>query len=1257
MTQIDDETTDGRPDPLICAVARTPDLVPFAGTDRYRVCSCLGEGGFGVVFEVEDRTLGRRLALKTLKPDRDGSAAVIRQVKREFRTAADLVHPNLVGLHELSSERGRWFFTMDLVRGCDFLAHVRGQSDPAETPDRADESRLRAALGQLVAGVHALHQAGIVHRDLKPSNVLVEPDGHLVILDFGLAAGHAPGDGEGAFGGTPLYMAPEQAAGRPVTGAADWYAVGVMLHEALTGERPLAGGLREPPGLTRTLGSPTRMHLTATATPRPSAIAAVGGGAASVPEDLLLLCAALLQLAPEDRPDGAAILKVLGEAPARAATARAGHRRTAFVGRRRELAALEAACAAVRGGEPLVVRIHGEPGVGKSALLAELTARMDDDGRAVVLAGRCHERESVPFKAFDAIADALVRRLRALPRDDVSALLPRDMHLVSHLFPAFEGVAGIGGAARRRASRADPREVRQRAFAALKELIARLAAGAAGQALVIAIDDLQWGDLDSARLLSHLIALPDRPAILLVLCYRADDAEHCATLRETLRLVGAAAGRTVDLEVGPLPAADAEDLAARLLGRQAGTGGAAHTIARRGEGHPLFIAELARAFLESGDRDAGAAPTLLDILWQRVLRLPRGARSLLETVVVAGGPFPSHLSFEAAGLHGAGVDAVRVLRAEQLVRASDGGDLNVFHDRIRDAVLARAEPARRRQCHLALARALERRPGSDPEALARHFDAAGEPELAARHALRAADAAMEGLAFERAAALYHIAIDGAAGAGEDAALREKLADALLDAGRSRDAGEAYLAAAARARGAHRVDLIRRAAEHLLSVGDTELGQSALAQALAAVGQELPATRRAARVAVVVETIRLRLRTSWRPRFGAADPDSIAPARLLELDVLESAAKGLDSHDPPRALVARARHYRMARRAGDPRRAALGLIGSLYLLVGHRRARPARADALLDAAEAVAERLSDPHVRARAILVRGKTHFVFGNWQSGAELCERAAALVAEECVGMTTDHHDALLMAALCRGRAGQLTEARRLGDVLMLDAIERGDPVAEKGVCAGVLAPLALAADEAGAAQELLDRVGTEDRCAVAVLRSEMGAAVALYRGDPRAAVRLWRQRWPRIAEMGALAMAGLRVISARSFGTALIAHAGGADELDEARRLTRSIRPFCFPFARAAHASLCACLALRDGQPDRAAAMLDEAARFYGEASMRLEAAACRHRAGQLVGGDQGGAASSAALEEMRALGIARPDRWAAMLLPAIEPRARAG
>ena len=1187
MGRLDDETLDDLSDPLLRALARTPEVAPFAGTARYRVEACLGEGGFGVVYEVDDRQLGRRLALKLLKAG--GLAGNVGRFKREFRSVADLVHPNLVGLHELSAAGARWFFTMDLVRGRDFLAHV-GDS----------HARLREALRQLVAGVQALHRAGIVHRDLKPSNVLVEDDGRVVILDFGLAGRELGVDLDLPVAGTPLYMAPEVAAGLPATHHADWYAVGVMLYQALTGSIPA-------------------MHP---------------AFSVDAPADLVDLCRGLLAREPDARPDGAAILARLGGSSL--PTERRAER-SLFFGRARELGQLSSGLDAVRTGKPSLIRIHGQPGVGKSALLDRFLAGL---GEATVLAARCHERESVPFKAFDGVADALVRHLNRLRRAEAAALMPRDIHLVTQLFPVFDGLAAVRDLPRRRAQLADPREVRLRAFAALKELVA----GIAGKApLVIAIDDLQWSDIDSARLLSHLVAPPERPPLLLLLSYRDEEAES-PILRETLRMLEAAGERGIDLALSPLPAADAEKLAAALLGQ---SGLTARQIAERGEGHPLFIAELARA-LRHSDAAADAPPSLFDILWRRVAQLSDGARALLETVAVAGRPLPSHLCFEAAGLAGAGVDAVRVLRAEQLVRAADDGSINVFHDRIRDAVLRGAGADRQRQRHLGLARSLERTPGWDPETLARHFDAADHHAEAARHALRAADAAMGALAFDRAAALYRMAIDrGVAASPADlSSLHEKLGDALLHAGSSTDAGRAYLAAAAHTDGLQATDLRRRAAELMLTVGDIEPGYRALEESLADVGEKVPATLGRAVVEGIYHLCLMRLR---RFRFRELDPADIAREQLLRLDVLESAARGLGYLGSARSFAVAMRFSRAAAKTGDPRRAAFGLTWSAFGLTGALRARRAILDQVLDAADATAERIADDNLRAWSMRMRAETYFHFGELDRARDLFVASAAYISDRCSGMASDQRHVRMLASVCQARQGRLAEARVIAESLLLDAVERNDPVAEKCVCVAVLAPLSLAAGDPDRAEEFMARGEREDRCGIAVMRAETAAAIAMYGGRAREAVAAWRRSWSLLTSEGMLIPPAFRLAAARSLGVALLTCPRDRDDLAQARRLARSIRRLDFPHAAAVRDCLRAYFHLRAGKPERAAPLMVRAADQYRVSGMHLDAAACRHRAGLIAGGPEGDAMAAAAESELAGLGVACPARWAAMHSPA--------
>src|SRR5512145_394277 len=143
----------------------------------FEILNELGRGGMGIVYRAFDLSRNEIVALKTI---RGLDAAAIAHLKQEFRTLTGVIHPNLVTLHELISSGEEWFFTMELVEGCDFFTYVCSASDRFDC--------LREILPQLVEGVSALHQAGILHRDIKPSNVRVTKEGRIILLDFGLAA-------------------------------------------------------------------------------------------------------------------------------------------------------------------------------------------------------------------------------------------------------------------------------------------------------------------------------------------------------------------------------------------------------------------------------------------------------------------------------------------------------------------------------------------------------------------------------------------------------------------------------------------------------------------------------------------------------------------------------------------------------------------------------------------------------------------------------------------------------------------------------------------------------------------------------------------------------------------------------------------------------------------------------------------------------------------------------------------------------------
>jgi len=1224
--------------------------VQFRGTERFELVTRLGHGATGVVYEAFDHEQSAPVALKVLAHQ---SPQAVLDFKSEFRILQQIRHANLVELRELALHEGHWFFTMPLVRGVDIVSHVRGLTRPrAPTPcalpsessaedvtvrgppvrscpaERApagacSESCLRASFAQLAAGLRALHAANKIHRDLKPSNVLVDTDGLVTILDFGLVA-ELDSDGlvrEHGQLGTPRYMSPEQRGLGTLGPPSDWYAFGIMLWEALAGATPAGAPLPD-----------------------------------DVPADLRALCHELLAADPALRPRGERVCDLLAAgAPAdRAQTLPLGASADAlFVGREVELRLLAEAWQRALTGEPVMWLVEGASGVGKSALIRHFLASLTGShSRAACFVGRCFERESLPYKALDGVMDAISAHLHSLPAARARELVGHSASTAARAFPALSEWAGSTPDEAEDDAPSAPHEQRARVFAAVRELFGQLARA---QPTIVVIDDLQWADVDSVALLSAIFRAPG-PGMLWLLAQRP--SPHAAALGWGLE--------ASKLELGPLSAEESRLLVERLLPKKHGPAWQERTrIAAEGLGHPLFLREMVR---HAGARQlqAGSQLRLDEVLWARVDALPRSTRSLLELLAVAGMPIAQRTLSVALGVATADCSAsvpdtasaaffaeLGELRHVSLVRTMGfhPNDLvEPYHDRIREAVLARLDAHERRMQHRNLALAFELAQPSDQEALALHWHEAGELDRGREHAVLAAERAVAALAFERAAELFEWSLERLPdNAPTRPALLRKLGDSLANAGRGKLAAEAYERAAAFASSLEALDLQRLAAEQLLRCGHVGAGIEAVSSVLARMGVHSSAHGWRS----VFSVLWLRARIGLRG-FGYEPKAAGSAIEQARIEATWAGAICLTMFDSVQSTELQCKNMLLALRAGTPLQVLRAHTAEAMFLALGGQSQRARVEQRLGAARGLAEQIADPNAYAWLSLCRGTTAFFLGSWREGAEQCALAESSFRRRA-GTLFELGSARAFHVWSRMMCGDFREVLRLVPEYIREAESRGDLYSSTCQMTGFSNVAWLSQDDVAEARRML--AVAEARWPTASFNvpryfNLMAAVhIELYDGKGREAYRRvlrdWRPlRWG-VAFRAQITRFGMRFARGLS-ALAAFDETQDRDLLRDAERCANAIARERVEWSQCFSNLVLAGVYARRQRPMESLRQLLLAEDKATRTDMAMHRAILRHRRGELVGGSEGAALIRESREFLATEEIRCPERMLAMLSP---------
>jgi hypothetical protein len=867
----------------------------------------------------------------------------------------------------------------------------------------------------------------------------------------------------------------------------------------------------------------------------------------------------------------------------------------------------------------------------------------------------------MPFKALDGVIDALVTRLSRLPDLQIGRLMPSDIAALVQLFPAFERLPAVQRSLSGSKPAADRFQDRKRAETALGDLFKRLATF---ETLVIAIDDLHWGDLDSASLLTGLLKQVADVPILLLFSYRGDEVDTSPCLRQLL------ANRPSEDEshafesviaVDSLADTDLRAICVRRLGAQAEDHASLiDHIVREAHGSPFLasqLAALAAARIARGDTQLEAL-SIDSLVTQMGELLPEGASDLLAVLAVAARPLTPRLALAAAGVLGEGKALVHTLRSLNLVRTRDvaGGHLlEMYHDRVRERVHGTLSQARRERAYASLLGLLEQnREAADPAWL--HVLALGAAQRgpALRYALAAAERAFGSLAFERAAELYRMCLElDETAAADSGVLWTKLGHALACCCRGVAAAEAYQEAAKRVPPSEAAAWTRLAASHLLRSGRFEEGELLVSKVLAAMDVSIPESDPALLVAIVWERLRLQMRgLDYREQNEQA-----VSARVLEqIDSIDSLGLETQSYDPLRAALLQLRGMRLALDAGEPKRVsrALGSAAIVASVSGSADSHQ-RSEALLQRAEVLTRKLGDPREHAAMLASRAICAFMQGRTQ------DVLAPSYEAERIFRASSSADYYMRFAIVSARIGALYT---LGDQWKFKA-ELSAALEEARATDNRTALLQLTMNETvadeldGHPEHSIERLEQQfqelPRGRFGILHMlHMGAVmrVASATGQYAWASKFSEPEWLRyrrspLSRVPLLAF-GMHTVRARLLLNRHVHERSAGDVADLIRGEVRVLRRLALPWATLFAVRMQARAALLAGERVVAIERLRENVASWNATSSRDEAARDQWALGRVLGGGEGADLMTSADATLRALGVSNPVLDAAYNFP---------
>ena len=730
---------------------------------RYEILAELGRGGMGVVYRARDPLLNRDVAVKVIEP-----SMLTPETEQRFQTEAQVVaqmdHPSIVSIYDFGRHQGSLFFVMPIVVGESLRALLRKGT-----------LTLGMVVDTGIAVAEALdysHARGVIHRDIKPENIMVSVDsGNAVwvrVMDFGLARGTNVSSltltRTGMIMGTMWYISPEQVTGRTVDGRSDIYSLGIVLYECVANEVPFTGEMQsllyrivhELPQSPRSLGCKIDEEL----------------------DEIILSC---LSKEPNDRPRKAGDLgtslrryrthmrdsqqmvsvlatgSVLAPRPALAP----------FVGREVEFRELQQRLNSAIRGECQFVLVSGDPGIGKTRLVDELSV-LAGARQIRALHGRfVEQRGAFPYHGFcEAIQEFFRQKELGSPSTAPPDLSDLAADLIA-LFPMLSEISAIrnaasGGSTIRATSESRTAENRTQIFELLARTLIRLAGG---RPLVLVFEELHGAEV-SVEALQYIVRRLGPTPTLIVGTYRSTEIDRRHPIIQMLEsFQGDRLFSLISLE--SLSPSDHRAFLSTLTGGSGIAPELAQKLFEATEGNPFFTKELVRSLLDSGSlgQDKSGAWSLSDgvdissellpatiqqAVEARIGRLPDALRDILSVASVMGKTFDFQ---DLEALHEGEGDldqaADRLIQEGLLEedRQSRGDRLSFASAVVREVLYAGLSRRKRRTLHRRFAERLEKRQAGRLERvypqLLYHFYEADDPEKSVEYGLLHARKSLE----------------------------------------------------------------------------------------------------------------------------------------------------------------------------------------------------------------------------------------------------------------------------------------------------------------------------------------------------------------------------------------------------------------------------------------------------------------------------------------------------------------------------------